>query len=72
MGIRVSSYFAIFQPRRYAGLSLMIANELETKLKHPLMFKYIKLLKGLALREEVELPSNLKREKTLEPFKDEE
>ena len=28
MGIRVSSYFAIFQPRRYAGLSLMVACKL--------------------------------------------
>ncbi len=36
------------------------------------MAKYIRLLKGLAARVEVELPLNLKREKTLEPFKDEE
>jgi hypothetical protein len=36
------------------------------------MAKYIKLLNGLASRVEVDLPSNLKREKTLEPFKDEE
>jgi hypothetical protein len=28
MGIRVSTYFAIFQPKRYALLSLQIANEL--------------------------------------------
>jgi hypothetical protein len=73
MGIRVSSYFAIFQPRRYTGLSLMVAKELEAKLQdHPLVARYIKLLKGLASRVEVDLPSNLKREKTLEPFKDEE
>ena len=31
MGIRVSSYFAIIQPRRYSGLSLLMANELEKK-----------------------------------------
>jgi len=36
----------------------------------PLLKKYVTLLKGLAKRVEVELPSNLKREKTLEPFKD--
>lgn len=32
MGIRVSTYFAIFQPKRYASTSLQVASYLETKL----------------------------------------
>ena len=50
-GIRVSTYFAILQPKKYASISLLISSYLQTKTEeHPLLIKYINLLKGLASR----------------------
>lgn len=33
MGIRVSTYFAILQPKKYASVSLLISSYLQTKTK---------------------------------------
>jgi hypothetical protein len=61
-GIRMSTYFSIFNPKKYVSLTEKITVELTKKLEsHPLMARYMTTLRGFSNRYEVELPKSLKR-----------